>query len=301
MVSDEKSAPSLSIVVACRDAWPMIRATLDSLFPQALAAGAEIIVPMSRPDVTPPDADRLYPGVKWIQEKAEDSVFQLRALALPYCGAAIIGMTEDHATLDPRWCQAILDAHAQYPEAAAIGGVIENGSTTTLKDWAAFFTSNGRFMRPIRNGVTDDISLQANVSYKRQALPPSFPEFGLIPSIFHRELREGGATLAASDRMVVRHVPELTFGQFTALYFHNARATAASFHVAQPGSRWLLGYAVLLPTMIWRTLSKGFSKRRGRRQLVLGFPFMFWFMCCHAAGELVGHMAGPGDSPQHVK
>jgi len=279
----------------------MIRGTLDALYPQALAAGAEIIVPMSRPDVPPPDADRLYPGVRWIQKKAEDSVFQLRALALPHCRAEIICITEDHATVEPGWCQAVLDAHAQYPEAAAIGGVIENGSTKTIRDWASFFTSNGPFMHPIRNGITDDISLQANVSYKRRALPASFPEFGLIPSILHRELRDRGAMLAATDRMIARHVQELTFSQFTALYFHNARTTAACFHVARPGLRWLPGYVVLLPTMIWRTFSSGFSKRRRRRELLLGVPFIVWLMCCHMAGELVGHLAGPGNSPQRVK
>ena len=293
--------PSLSIVVASRDPWPMLRGTLDALYPQAVAAGAEIIVPMSRFDVAPPDADRLYPGVRWIQKKADESIFQLRALALLDCRAEIICITEDHVTVDPGWCQVVLEAHAQYPEAAAIGGVIENGATTTIKDWASFFTSNGPFMHPIRNGISDDISFQANVSYKRRALPAAFPEFGLIPSILHRELLDGGAVLAATDRMVAVHIQELTLSEFTALYFHNARTTAGCFHASRPRLRWLPGYVALMPWMLWRTLSTGFSKRRRRRELLLGSPFIVWLICCHAAGELVGHLAGPGSSPQRVK
>jgi hypothetical protein len=288
-------------MIACRDPWPAIRRTLEALHSQAVAVGAEIIVAMSDPDAVAPEAERLYPAVTWLQGKRDDSVFQLRALALPRCRAEIIGLTEDHAWVQPGWCRGLLDAHVQYPDAAAIGGVIENGATRSIKDWTSFFIGNGRFMRPIHNGVSDDISLQANASYKRHALPRSFPEFGLVPSILHRQLRERGAQLVATDRMVVLHAQELTLGGYTDVHFHNGRATAAFLRIAEPEWPWLAGYVVLLPRMIWRTLAEGLGKRRHRRELLMGIPLMLWLLCCHAAGELIGHFAGPGRSPQQVK
>ena len=270
------------------------------MHPQAVAVGAEIIVAMGDPDATTPEAERLYPAVTWVQGKREDSVFQLRALALPRCRGEIIALTEDHVWVEADWCRAILDAHAQYPDAAAIGGVVENGATGSLRDWAGFFIVNGKFMRPIQNGVTDAISTQANVSYKRRLLPQSLPEFGLVPSILHYQLRERGAQFVASDRMVVHHAQQLTLSGHSAVHFHNARSTAGFLRIVAPESPWLAGYVVLLPKMIWRTLAVGLGKRRYRRELFMGVPLIVWLVCCHGAGELIGHFAGPGRSPQHV-
>ena len=175
MPQDATAKPLLSIVIACREPWPALRRALDRLHPQAVALGAEIIVAMSDPRTVAPDAQRLYPSVRWLQGGRDDSVFQLRALALPQCRGDLIALTEDHAWVEGNWCRAILEAHAQHPEAAAIGGVVENGATASIIDWAGFFAVNGRFMHPIRSGASDDISLQSNVAYKRRALPETFP------------------------------------------------------------------------------------------------------------------------------
>jgi hypothetical protein len=302
MTTDSSTTPPpLSIIVACRDPWPAIQRALDALYGQAVAVGAEIIIAVSDPSAVAPEAQRLYPAATWILGKRDDSIFQLRALALARCRSEIIGMTEDHAFVTPGWCQAILDAHAQYPDAAAIGGVIENGATRTIKDCVSFFIGNGRFMHPIRNGATDDISLQANVSYKRRALTDSFAQFGLVPSILHRQLRDRGAQLVATDRMVALHAQELTFKGYTDIHFHNARTTSAFLRMAVPEAPFLIGYLLWLPNAIWRTFSVGLSKRNHRRELLLGFPLMLWLLCCHAAGELTGHFTGPGTSPGRVK
>ena len=284
--------PPLSIIVACREPWPAIRVALDALHPQVVA--------MNDPATVAPDGKELYPAVRWLQGARDDSVFRLRAFALPQCRADIIALTEDHARVDTNWCGAILEAHAQYPEAAAIGGVVENGAIESIVDWAAFLVVNGRFMWPIRNGPSDDISLQSNVSYKRSALPGSFPAFGLVTSILHYELRRRGSMLVASDTMVVHHAQKLTLGSHSQIHFHNGRATAGLLRSAAPGLPWLAGYAVMLPKLVSRTLATGFRKRRHRRELIIGFPFIVWLIGCHAAGELIGHFIGPGDSPRRV-
>lgn len=210
-------------------------------------------------------------------------------------------MTEDHAWVEADWCRAILDAHAQYPDAAAIGGVVENSATGSLADWAGFLIVNGQFMHPIQNGPSDVTSLQANVSYKRRALPESFPEYGFVSSIVLHQLRGNGAQIVATDRMVAYHMQALSLRGHGAAHFHNARSTAAFLRVTAPKSAWLAGYVVLVPATIARTLAVGFGKRRHRRELLLGLPLMVWLACCHAAGELIGHLAGPGDSPQRVE
>jgi hypothetical protein len=301
MTRNPTSPLSLSIIIVCRDPWPALRRALDALYQQAVAVGAEIIVAVSDPGAIAPEAERLYPAVTWLQGKRDDSVFRLRALALLRCRGDIVALTEDHAWVEADWCRAILDAHAQYPDAAAIGGVVENGATASIADWASFFIVSGACMRPIHNGASDEISLQANVSYKRRALPASVPEFGLVQSIFHHELRQRGEKLVATDRVVVYHAQALTLGGHCAAHFHNGRSTAAFRLVAEPSAPWLCGCLLLPPIMLWRTLKVGLAKRRHIRELLMGLPLIMWLLCCHSAGELLGYCVGPGKSAQGVQ
>jgi hypothetical protein len=270
---------------------------------QVAAVGGEIVAAVSDRQSIAPEADRLYPAVSWLIEP-NASVFQLRALALSRCSGEIVAVTEDHAWTNPDWCQGILDAHTQYPDAAAIGGIVENGATGSIKDWASFFIVQVRFMRPIHEGQSDAISLQANVSYKRRALPESLPEFGLVQSIFHRELRDRGEKFFAANRLVVYHAQKLSFGGHSASHFHNGRATAA-FRRTSPLSPWLrpvrvLGCLALAPVKLLQTLTVGLGKRRHTRELLMGLPLLVWLICCHTVGELIGYLAGPGNSAQGV-
>ncbi len=301
MPLDPVPKPPLSIVIACREPWPAMQRALDALHPQAVALGAEIIVVMIDPSTIAPDAARLYPAVRWLQGGRDDSMFRLRAFALPECRGDLIALTEDHAWVEENWCRAIIDTHAQHPEAVAIGGVVENGATASIIDWAGFFAVNGRFMYPIRTGVSDDISLQSNVAYKRGALPESFPEFGLVTSILHHELREAGGQLIATDRMVVHHAQALTFAGHTAAHFYNGRATAAFHRASGPSIMGLLAYALQPPLRLWRTTTAVLAKKRHKRELLMAIPMMMWLLGCQSAGELLGCSFGPGNSARGVQ
>ncbi|MBI3769769.1 MAG: glycosyltransferase [Deltaproteobacteria bacterium] len=294
--------PPLSIIIAARDPWPALRECVDALYPQAIAIGAEIVIAVSGAHTLPPEPRRRYPAITWLEE-LDGSVFSLRALALAHTHADIVAITEDHAWVTNDWCRRILEAHAGHPEAAAIGGVVENGATGTLIDRASFFVANGPFMRPIANGVVDTISLQANVSYKRRALPARLPPLGFMQMTFNRDLSARGETLVADDRLVVQHVQALDWRRHSAGHFHNGRSIAA-FRLERMSSalRLLraLGCFVLPPVMLGRTLWTIGAKRRYARDLVTAVPAMIWLLCCHAMGELFGYVAGPGDSPRRV-
>lgn len=295
--------PVLSVVLAGRDPWPALRDSLDALHGQVCAVGGEIVVAVSTARAIPPDAAERYPGVTWYEQR-DGSVFSLRALALEHVRGDVVAVTEDHAWVAPDWCRRILDAHAAHPAAAAVGGVVENGATATLVDWASFFVANGASMPPIRNGQTDTISLQANVSYKRHALPAELPALGFMTLTFHDDLAASGATLVADDRLVVTHVQALSWREHAAGHFHNGRSIAAFRLVTMPPAlRPLraLGSLVLPPVMLVRTLRTIAAKRRHLRELVASVPLMVGLLCCHALGELAGYVTGPGDSPRHVR
>jgi hypothetical protein len=291
------------VILVTRHPWPAVRGALDALHAQAAAIEAEIIVGVSDPAAIPVDAAEAYPGVSWVEER-DASVFRLRSAALARCRAEIVAITEDHAWVAPDWCEQILASHARYPAAAAIGGVVENGATRSIRDWAGFFVAGGAFASPIQNGAARAISQQANVSYKRRMLPTDLPSLGLMSHTLHEDLRRSGATLVADDRLIAHHVQELSLAQHSAGHFHNGRSIAG-FRAARmrPWMRAarMLGCTVLPPLMLWRTLAALVPKRRYTRELLAGLPLVAWFLCCHATGELFGYAAGAGNSPERVE
>lgn len=295
-------APAISIVLCTKDPWPVLQRALDALHGQAASAGGEIVIGVATPSAIPPDAAERYPVACWIHEP-DASVFRLRAAALAACRAPIVAITEDHAYVDADWCRAVLAAHAEHPDAAAIGGVVENGATRTLGNRVGFLIANGPFLPPIRVGPSRAISQQANVSYKRAVLPPRSPPLGFMVHTFHEALRARGAVLRTDDRIVAFHVQELSLAGHMAGHFHNGRSMAA-FRAARmaPGLRTVRALACLvLPTvMLTRTVATVVQKRRFYGSMLLGLPLMTWLLCCHAVGEMVGYVAGPGRSPEHV-
>ncbi len=291
-------APPLSVILAGRDPWPALRSALDALYPQAAAAGAELVVGIGTPQARPPDAATRYPRALWI-EVPGGSVFQLRAAAIARSRGAIVAITEDHARVDPGWCASVLAAHAEHPDAAAVGGVVENASTDTLLDWASFLVANGPAMRPLGAARAEPVSQQANISYKRRVLPEIFPTEGFMTLTFHATLRRRGERLVADERLVAHHNQALSLGAHSAGHFHNGRSIAA-FRLARLGRigrmAYAAGCAVLPAVMLFRTARTVLTKRRKVAIAIASLPWIVWLLLCHSAGEFVGYVAGPGRS-----
>jgi hypothetical protein len=99
-------------------------------------------------------------------------------------------------------------------------------------------------------------------------------------------------------------VQALAWREHVAAHFHNGRSIAA-FRLARMS--WpvravrALGCLVLPLVMLVRTLRDVGAKRRHTGVLIASVPLMISLLCCHAAGELLGYLAGPGDSPFRVR
>ena len=177
---DDSSATSrcaISAVVATTQPWPEVQSCLDALYAQIAAAGGEIVLGDGSPHGMPASEHTRHPELR-VLHRPGASVFELRAAAIEHARGEIVAVTEDHCVVAPDWCERILAAHREHPEAAAIGGAVEIGATATRIDWASFFLVNGASMPPLRNGVRRAITLQANVSYKRRGLPAAAGAFG---------------------------------------------------------------------------------------------------------------------------
>jgi glycosyltransferase involved in cell wall biosynthesis len=292
----------LSIVVATTHPWPEVRACLDSLRDQARTLGAEILLVDGDGQGLPERAAGEYPNVKRLERKGA-SVFSLRALGIAEASGDIIAITEDHCRVAPEWCERILVAHRENPEAAAIGGAVENGATSSLIDWANFALVFSPFMPPVETGESEVIALQANISYKRRVIPRDMGELGMMEMLFNRVLRERGEKLVADGRILVQHHQSHDWFKTFASHFHNGRSIAGYRlrgmsrieRVARMGST-----IILPPFLLYRTLRNVYLKGRLTDEILTSVPLIVPLVFCHAAGELIGYIKGPGDSPRHI-
>jgi len=294
------SPPVLSVVIATAQPWPAIRIALESVMPQARAVGAEIIIADGSDGGLP--ADFRATDVVVLRELGA-SVFRLRAVASAQARGEFVAMTEDHCRVLPGWCEGVIRAHREYPQAAAIGGVVENGATEHLVDWASFFVSNAYSMAPVRSGEAQSLSGQANLSYKRRVVIQDVPARGVMEFLHLRSLRDRGDVLVTDDRLIVEHVQCVDFVATSVMHFHNGRSIAGFLAEGmQTPARLLRAVLCLLrpPVEVLRRARVLLRKRRFLKEAIASSPCIVWFLLCQLSGECSGYLLGAGSSPQRV-
>jgi Glycosyl transferase family 2 len=297
------SRPALSVVMATTGPWPQARVALDSVYDQACACDAEILVADGSRGGSPPES---HPRVRWLHRPGA-TVFELRSLGLRAAEGEVVALTEDHCRVAPDWCAAVLRAHREHPRAAVIGGALENGAPDSLVDWASFLVSNGPFLPPLANGPADRVTGQANASYKRWALA-EYPPDALDEGDYRRRLAAAGHTLVLDDRLRVAHVQSLGLAGTCAIHFHDGRCVVGTRR--RWSSRWRLGLdllkGVLLPARVvvatGRVVGRTIARRADLRRIaVLSAPCTLLVVGAHSVGELAGLVAGPGESPRRMR
>lgn len=300
----EAAPVPLTVVVSTTQPWPEIEACLDSLHDQGREAGAELLAIDGSGAGLPPDARARYPALTALRMPGA-SIFQMRAFGLLHAKGELVAVTEDHCRVAPDWCRSILAAHREWPAAAAIGGIVENGATASLLDWAHFVAVNGDAMPPLATGPRRRVTLQANVSYKRSALPREFPAWGYMEWMLNEDLVRRGESLVSDCRIRVHHVQSFTLGQACATHYHDSRSIAG-FRARRIGRLELLvrtgaAATVMMPLILARSLRPLAVKRRNLQLLWLGLPYFALLAAARAAGALVGFVRGEGTSPLRIR
>jgi len=297
------SPAPLSVAIATTEGWPYMRAVLDSFRVDAERLGVEIVVGDGSGKPEPPEG-ALPAGTIWVRSEAND-VFRQLADAMRRCSAPIVATTEDHCTVRPGWCEAIIRAHAEHPEAAAIGGTIENGSTDTLLDWGSYFITQGPHMGPLGQQEVRFVTNEACLSQKRWAVDLLDDGGGRgVSMIFHtRALHDQRHSLRVDDRFSVDHFQSIGFRETTTIHFHNGRTIAGFRRRRMRRGDWLrVALAGLLPAYrVGRILRVCLPKRRHGRELLASLPWAVWCEYSAGLGHLVGYATGPGDSPRHLR
>jgi hypothetical protein len=304
MQAAEQGELPITALLATVRGWDAARAAVERVLAQTLAVGGEVLV-VDGSGAPRPTAAQMHDAggpIRWLSLPGK-SVFQLRLAGYRAARGAIVAVTEDHCHVAADWVERTLAAHAEHPDAGAIGGAVTNGTNTKLVDWAAFFLTQGPYMPPLENGVARRISGPANVSYKRRVLERigGDDEQGVIDFV---ELAGAlaGETLVADDRIRVLHHQSQGIRGTSLAEFDNGRSIAGYRRRNMTRADWArLAASPVLPLYrSARALRIVNRKERPTDKLVKAIPAHVWFQYCAMAGEVAGYLAGPGRSPHRL-
>jgi hypothetical protein len=192
--------PPLSVVIPVREGLAEIAPVLETLLPAAEAVGAEIMVVGALEAHAKPPAE----PVQLIDLPVADMQV-LRRQALAQATGEVVAVGEDHAVPRADWCQAVLRAHAEHPEAMAIAGCLVNATAATLAGRANFRAFASPWQPPMPRLPPRRPPPSSALTFKRAALagiesePPGWFEAGLIPALF------AAGQIVADQRIVVDH------------------------------------------------------------------------------------------------
>jgi hypothetical protein len=294
--------PALTVVVPSVNGVGDLLDCLAALSSQRSDVELEVLVADRCGEPLRSDVRRLYPWVRILEAPEGTTIPDLRALAFSKASAQSVAVIEDHVIVPPGWARALLDAQAGSE--IVVGGAVENAAVDRLVDWAAFLCEYSHCILPLPEGPASWLTGN-NVVYPR-ALLARYQEVigrGQWENRLHDAMRRDGVPLVCRPEIRVGHKKHYTVGEYLSQRYLYARSYAGA-RVADASLGRRLGYGAaalaLPPLLMFRTVSRVLAKRRHRAELVRSLPLLAVFVVSWAFGEMVGYVAGPGDSLARV-
>ena len=290
----------LSVLIPTRRGWGAAEPAVRSFMAEVGPDRGEIVVVDGSGTVPPQGV--LAPNVRWITLGAS-SVFQLRAAGYREVRGDIVAVTEDHCRAGPGWADAVTRAHREHPAAVGIAGAVRNGTPEHRIDWGAFLITQTPFLEPLPSGPVPSVA-GPNLSYKRAAIGrmEARGDLGMIELLDNPGLLREGEEFRADDRILVLHDQAMGVRGTSIIEFHNGR-TVAGFRRTRFGLPELARLVLAPGLALYRAVRTVRTARRKRidpailRRTVVP---VVWLQACYAAGEVLGYLAGPGDSPRRL-
>ena len=302
----ERTSPALSVVVVIvSDTTGPAHARhlaecLDALARQSDCPEIEVVVPHLARVEGLAGVKARFPAVRFLEVPevtarpgGREHHDVLRARGLAAARGELVGLLEDHARPDPRWCASVVAAH-RAPH-AAIGGAIENGVDSAL-NWAVYFCDFGKYQNPVPSGETP-VASDANVTYKRAALESVRPAWqeAFREVVVNGALKAAGHTIALDPRVVVyqqRH--GLAVGDAVRERFAWGRSYAATRRALLPASK-RFAFAALspaLPAVLLARMARTAWDRGSFGSFGRALPMTALLVATWSVGEGVGYVFG---------
>lgn len=302
MASGADRGPDLSVVIVT-DSLETIAKPLRNLGAQTIADRIELVLVRPRDTELDLDAPELQPfwGAHEVEVDDISSLSWARDPGVRAARAPIVALTESHSYQEPRWAEALLQAH-QGPW-AAVGPAIANANPTFASSWANLILDYGPWVEPEEGAEMADLPGH-NSSYRRSILTSYGPELKQLleaETVLHEDLRRKGHRLWLEPDARMTHLnvtlPSSWLRERVGAGRRFGAARAADW---SPPRRLLYAAAspliplVRLPRMmpIWR-------RCRRRNELPRGlFPALLFSLVASAYGEFLGYLLGSGRSTE---
>jgi len=292
----------LSVVVPSVNGWQDLSGCLEALEANERQVRLEVLVADRCGAELRRQIGRRFPRVRVLEAPPGTSIPDLRARAFAAARADAVAVIEDHVLVPPGWAKQLLAAQDQGEE--VVGGSVSNAATDRIVDWAAFLCEYSHLLAPLRPGPSETLAGN-NIVYRRALLDRYRAETGggRFEEHLHRALRRDGVTLFCRPEIEVAHKKHYTIGSYLVQRYLYARSYAdVRLHERSWPTR--LGYAAaataLPPVLFFRIVSRVVVRRLYRRALATSLPLIALFVIGWAAGEMVGALAGAGDSLSRV-
>lgn len=295
--------PWLTIIIASGYSIGDLERCLSVLALQAVDRQVEIIVADCCQDESLAAMMARYPRVQFIRFGEKVTLPMLWGAGIKRAKGQVIAITDSTCEVDSHWVSAIEEAH--QTSGPVIGGSVEiNGRTRTLVDWAAYFCEYSQFMKPLRNGVVQELPGN-NISFKRSALEKGreFTRNGFWKTYWCRTLQEEGIELVSAPSIVVYYNKSYELGAFLVRRFHHGRCFAGMrvSRVAIPTRACYVVGTTLLPFIFMlRVVRVAIAKRRHLSQFILSLPITLLAILSWSVGEFCGYLVGTGKSCSYI-
>lgn len=292
------SGPALSVVIPSVNGPGDLLGCLAALERQRSDVDLEVIVVDRLGESLRSAVRAQFPNTRIIETPLATTIPDMRALAFKAATAPAVAVIEDHVVVPPGWAAQLLEAQRAF--GGVVGGPIENAATEKLVDWAAFLCEYSHCIPPLPAGPAEWLPGN-NVVYPRALLEEHQAVLGggRWENHLHDALRRDGVQLMLRPEITVGHKKHYTVGEYVSQRFLYARSYAgARVAGASPTKRLAYGAAAFaLPALLYyRTVTRILRKGRHRGELVRSLPLLAVFVTSWAAGEVVGYVAGAGDS-----
>ncbi len=297
-----KNQPELTVVVPAVNGWPDLERCLRALDGERADAALEVLVVDRCGEAVRERVRREFPWVSLLVAPPDAGIPEMRAMAFAAARAESVAVIEDHVLVPRGWARQLLTAQSRGEE--VVGGTVYNAATERTVDWAAFLCEYSHLLPPLPDGPAE--ALTGNNTVYRRALLERFRDAtggGRWENQLHDALRAAGITLYSRPAITAAHRKHYTIREYATQRYLYARSYAGARVQGAPAQQRLaysMGALLLPPLLFYRIVSRVLSKGVHRAELVRSLPLLGAFVCCWAAGEVVGYAFGPGTSLSKV-
>lgn len=290
--------PELSVVIPSVNGWPDLEGCLAHLERERARVRLDVLIPERCGEQVRQAVSRRYPWARVLPVAPGTTIPEMRAQAFRAAKAPTIAVIEDHVLVPEGWARSLLEA--RETGARAIGGIVTNGATERLVDWAAFFCEYSHLIRPLAPGPATWLTGN-NTAYDRILLEEfrDVVEAGVWEDALHRALRERGVILWCRPDIVAQHKKHYTVREYlTQRFLYSRGYVGLRMRNATPLRRLVFGLLALglPPVLLARIVSRVWRARYHRAQLGRSVPLLLLFVTSYALGEAVGAWFGGGNA-----